>query len=205
MRLLGLETRLAPQDLPEEQFVLSEPILAAANVALAKSRACGGSLAADELAVAADSMVVVDGRILAKPADAAEARGMLADLRGRAHSVMTGVALRTVAGREWTATVETTVHMRAYGEDEVEQYVARGEPFDKAGGYAVQDRLFRPVECFEGCYLNVVGLPLCAVSSGLAALGVAVPEPPGDLRPPCRYCSAGDALVGIGDSSPSPR
>jgi predicted house-cleaning NTP pyrophosphatase (Maf/HAM1 superfamily) len=88
--------------------------------------------------------------------------------------------------------------MRAYTDAEVEAYIARGEPFDKAGGYAVQDQVFRPVERLEGCYLNVVGLPLCAVSRGLATLGVPVQEPPESFVPPCGYCRAGEQLVRIG-------
>jgi hypothetical protein len=74
--------------------------------------------------------------------------------------------------------------------------VARGEPFDKAGGYAVQDEVFRPVERLEGCYLNVVGLPVCAVAAGLRAVGVEVAELAAGT-PPCGYCRAGAPLVAI--------
>ena len=94
--------------------------------------------------------------------------------------------------------VTTEVFMRAYATDEVEAYIARGEPFDKAGGYAVQDEAFRPVERLEGCYLNVVGLPLCAVAAGLATLGVAVAAAE---RPPCGYCRAGAGLVSVRSAS----
>jgi predicted house-cleaning NTP pyrophosphatase (Maf/HAM1 superfamily) len=123
---------------------------------------------------------------------------MLEALRGRVHDVLTGVALRTSSGHAWGGVVATRVLMRAYADADVEAYVARGEPFDKAGGYAVQDTLFRPVERCEGCYLNVVGLPLCAVAAGLEAIGVAVPRGATEQRlPPCGYCARGAPLVSI--------
>jgi MAF protein len=148
--------------------------------------------APDEVVLGADTLVVADGATLGKPSTATEARAMLEQLRGRPHTVITGVALRANAGREWGAAVSTLVHMRGYADTEVERYVERGEPFDKAGGYAVQDAEFRPVERLEGCYLNVVGLPLCAVARGLEALGKRV-QGPRECVPPCDYCRAGSA------------
>ncbi len=156
---------------------------------MAKARAVEAH--AGEIVVAADTLVVIDGEILGKPANDAAARAMLARLHGRAHLVLTGVV---VARGEltWAGAVSTRVVMRGYTEAEVEVYIARGEPFDKAGGYAVQDEAFRPVEHLEGCYLNVVGLPLCAVAAGLAALGeIVAPGGP----PPCEYCTRGRPLV----------
>jgi septum formation protein len=87
--------------------------------------------------------------------------------------------------------------MRAYARSEIERYVERGEPYDKAGGYAVQDAEFSPVERLDGCYLNVVGLPLCAAARGLQTLGAAV-APASDWTPPCGYCAAGAPLVARG-------
>lgn len=119
---------------------------------------------------------------------------MLERLRGRAHQVLTGVVLRAT-DRVWAGVVDTRVVMRPYSPDEVEAYIGRGEPFDKAGGYAVQDDVFRPVDRLEGCYLNVVGLPLCAVASGLNALGIATQS----AGPPeCTYCRRGAALIRSG-------
>jgi MAF protein len=190
--LLGLDWRAAPSALDEDLFLLGDPFVSALNVALAKARTTTTDYA--DVVVAADTIVASDGQSLGKPADATTAAAMLLGLRGRAHEVLTGVALRTSDGREWGAVVSTRVIMRSYAETEIAAYVARGEPFDKAGGYAVQDTEFRPVERCEGCYLNVVGLPLCAVAAGLAALKVAV-EPA--RQPPCRYCVAGAPLVEI--------
>ena len=85
---------------------------------------------------------------------------------------------------------------REFTDREIEAYIERGEPFDKAGGYAIQDTVFRPVEEIVGCYLNVVGLPLCAVAAGLAALGVSVTAPAG-RTPPCEYCHRGATTVAV--------
>lgn len=194
--LLGLPVRLEPQDIPEEAHLLPDPPLGALSVALAKARACAAALRPGEVALAADTVVALDGRLLGKPADASDARAMLGALRARLHEVLTGVALHDGEGREWGAAVGTRVRMRAYTDAEVDAYVERGEPFDKAGAYAVQDRRFHPVERLEGCYLNVVGLPLCAVARGLETLaGYAAP---GGLLPPCRFCRDGERLVEIG-------
>ena len=212
--LLGLAWRAAPADVVEESYLLAEPLVGALNVALAKARAISGALQPDELALAADTLVVANGRVLGKPADAAEAATMLRSLRGRTHAVLTGVALLGGDGAAWGGVVSSQVSMRAYTAAEVAAYVARGEPFDKAGGYAVQDVVFRPVARVAGCYLNVVGLPVCAVQAGLEALGVALEPPrsssggPGSGRssssgsrsrqPPCHYCQAGAPRVAIG-------
>jgi MAF protein len=193
--LLGLRWRAAPQDVPEEQHLLDEPLIGALNVALAKARGVS-DLAEDEVTLAADTLVVSpEGSMLGKPASGAEARGMLQALRGRAHTVITGVVLRAWDGREWAAAVSTRVLMRPYAEREIERYVERGEPYDKAGGYAVQDAEFSPVHRLEGCYLNVVGLPLCAAARGLETLGARVTrlQP---WTPPCGYCTAGAEIVG---------
>jgi MAF protein len=176
--------------------LLGEPAVAAVNVALAKARAIEAE--PDEVVLTADTLVVCDSEVLAKPADAAEARQMLGKLRGRPHQVLSGVALGAAREVRWCGMVTTTVLMRDYAEAEVEEYIVRGEPFDKAGGYAVQDETFHPVERLEGCYLNVVGLPVCAVVAGLNALGIDV-TPAGP--PPCHYCRAGAGLVSIRSAS----
>ena len=140
------------------------------------------------LVLTADTTVLLDGRVLGKPQDAAEAAAMLRALRGRAHTVVTGVALAPArtnwatggttsddAGARLRSTaVATRVHMRAYGDEEIAGYVASGDPLDKAGAYGVQHPGFQPVARVAGCYLAVVGLPLCAVAALLADAGEAV-------------------------------
>lgn len=129
-----------------------------------------GLFASRPIVLGADTVVVLVDAILGKPADEAEARAMLAALRGRAHRVLTGVALAADGQIAWSTVVETTVWMRAYGADEVERYVRSGKPLDKAGAYGIQDADFHPVERIEGCFSNVVGLPICEVRRALTAL-----------------------------------
>jgi MAF protein len=193
--LLGLPGRLAPQSVDEDAYGLPDPFLAALNLAVTKARAATLK-EPTEVALGADTIVALEGQQLAKPRDAREARAMLDRLRARQHRVLTGVALRGHDGREWGAVVETSVHMRPYTDHELRAYVERGEPYDKAGGYAIQDLQFRPVERIVGCFLNVVGLPLCAVSRGLETLGLSPKAPNvGLLAPPCPFCELGRALL----------
>jgi MAF protein len=181
----------------EESYLLDEPLASALNVAAAKARHIAAP-SESEVVLAADTLVVADGRVLGKPSDDQEAMAMLRALRGRAHAVLSGVALVRADGATWGGVVSTAVVMRAYTDAEIEAYVARGEPFDKAGGYAVQDGLFRPVERVDGCYLNVVGLPLCAAARGLETLGLFVrTRARTEWIPPCGYCRAGAPLVAL--------
>jgi septum formation protein len=134
--------------------------------------------------------VVLDGVPLGKPADAAEARQMLVALRGRAHQVVTGVAVvRRGEDIALTGHACTDILMRDYGDDEIEAYIAGGDPLDKAGGYAIQHPGFRPVERIEGCYCNVVGLPLWTVRGLLArAVPALPPRRPDEAYERCTIC-----------------
>ncbi len=176
---LGLPFRIAPADLDEDAFAAafqgSFPDLVEA-LAVEKARA----VAAREpdfqgLILASDTTVILDGEMLSKPVDSAEAERMLRRLRGRAHQVATGVALYDSRNAHLTSGQRrTVVWMRDYSDAEIAAYVATGDPLDKAGGYAVQHALFHPVERVEGCYLTVVGLPLCLVTRLLRERGIAV-------------------------------
>jgi len=128
------------------------------------------------LIVAADTTVALGGAILGKPVDADDATAMLRRLRGQRHTVFTGITVCEAA----TALIETVVtatevDMRPYSDDEIARYVASSDPFDKAGSYAIQHAFFRPVERLEGCYANVMGLPLCTLHRLLAVHGVEAP------------------------------
>jgi len=162
-----------------------QPADAAIAVASAKARAAGG--AADTVVLAADTMVVVDHRVLGKPRDEADARAMLVALRGRTHLVVTGVVVRTVDS-EWTAAIESEVRMRAYSDEEVAAYVAAGGGRDKAGAYGIQDDPFLPVEAIQGCYCNVMGLPLWTAYRLLREAGCVAPRRPGEALSRCAVC-----------------
>ena len=163
-----VEERLAPGPLAE----------AVSRLALNKARAVAVRHTAG-IVLGADTVVAIDGVALGKPADAGDARAMLTRLCGREHEVITGVAVVDVrTGRAERVAVTSRVRMASYGEQDIDAYVSTGEPFDKAGGYAIQGAGGALVAGFDGSYSNVVGLPLAETARLLAAFGVAVSEPP---------------------------
>jgi len=147
------------------------------RLAEAKARAAAGQSAQalfDEprIIVGADTEVVVNGSVLGKPESEEDARAMLRLLSGRTHEVITGLAVMKIPGGQARTEVETTrVTFSALSEEEIAAYVATGEPFDKAGAYAIQGRAGRFVTRVEGCYFNVVGLPLARLWRILRELG----------------------------------
>jgi septum formation protein len=163
----------------------------AERLALDKARACPLSPDAEGegvMVLGADTIVVLDGMPLGKPESADEARRMLCSLRGRAHEVITGVAVVQAETRR-TGQATTLVHMRAYTDAEIEAYIATGDPFDKAGAYAIQHAGFAPVERIEGCYCNVMGLPLWTVRRLLAGIAPAlITRPPSEQYERCAGC-----------------
>jgi septum formation protein len=132
------------------------------------------------LVIAADTVVVVDGQILGKPRDEVDARDMLRRLGGRWHAVLTGLVV-IAPGVMSQDVVITRVLMRPLSDEEILAYVRSGDPLDKAGAYAIQNKDFDLVERVEGCPINVVGLPLCTLYRRLTALGIAVPVRPDRL------------------------
>ena len=137
--------------------------------------------------LAADTIVVHGGEMLGKPEDAAAARAMLQRLRGRMHRVITGVALIT-PGRERPSITHVTsrVRMRAYTDADIEDTITRGVPFDKAGGYGIQDPVLAPVAACEGCFCNVMGLPLWTATGLIRDAGIEVGT--GALPDRCYAC-----------------
>jgi septum formation protein len=126
----------------------------------------------DGVVLGADTLVVVDGQALGKPRDATEAVAMLQRLRGRWHEVITAIAAVDAAtGREAAEAVVTRVHMADYTDAEIAAYVATGEPLDKAGAYAIQERGGTLVTGVIGSYSNVVGLPVDETRRLLHSLG----------------------------------
>jgi septum formation protein len=129
---------------------------------LAEDKAFAVPILAGEMVLAADTVVVVDEHLLEKPRDLADARRMLSLLSGRNHEVLTGICLRS-EGRKIVDAASTRVHFMQLAADEIEEYVRSGEPMDKAGGYAIQGLASKFIDRIEGCYFNVVGLPMALV------------------------------------------
>jgi len=141
--------------------------LADAKAELVSARAVGPAII-----IAADTEVVLDGHVMGKPRTSEDARQMLTKLSGRTHSVLTGVTLVRLPDAERRSFVETThVHFAHIPDAEITKYLGTGEPFDKAGSYAIQGRAGRYVPRIEGCYFNIVGLPLARLCQALAELG----------------------------------
>jgi len=164
----------------DETIEALPPAEATRHLALRKARAVA-SRAGRGLVLGADTMVVVDGEPLGKPADARGARAMLRRLRGRWHEVVTGVAVVDAAsGREATTVVTSRVRMAAYPDSEIETYVASGAPFDKAGGYSIRDCGGALVDGLVGSYSNVVGLPLEATRRLLSDFGAPLTAAPAE-------------------------
>ena len=141
--------------------------LANAKAELVAARSVGPAIV-----VAADTVVVLEGQIFGKPRSTDDARHMLERLSGRTHSVVTAVSLIRLPDVEQRAFVETTlVHFDRLSANEITRYLATEEPHDKAGAYAIQGRAGRYIPRIEGCYYNVVGLPLARLLSELQELG----------------------------------
>ncbi len=192
MALLGLDYQVAAADVDERAAPGEAPAALAGRLSRAKALAVADGRAAG-LIIAADTIVVLDGAILGKPADAAEAGRMLRALRGRPHLVLTAIALaRRPDGACRSDLIETDVEMRPYSDAEIEAYIASGDPLDKAGAYAIQHAGFRPAARLAGCYANVVGFPLCHIYRALRRLGVGAARRPvagcrAALGYPCAY------------------
>ena len=167
---LGLTFTVRAADLDETMDPSRPPAAEVARLSAEKAAAvdAGGAVV-----VAADTVVVLDGRVLGKPSSEAEAVEMLRSLSGRPHQVMTGVTVRW-DGHAETDTVVTDVHFRPLSEREIAAYVATGEPMDKAGAYGIQGLASVFVDRLDGDYYNVMGLPLCRLCRMLRAAGVEI-------------------------------
>lgn len=163
------------------------PEAGALAVARAKALTVAGR-APRATVLAADTIVVLDGHALGKPADRADAHRMLAALRGRRHTVVTAVVVISPDRAEQSRVVTTSVAMRPWSQEEQATYVASGAPLDKAGAYGIQDQPFAPVATLEGCRCNVVGLPLWTVVELLESCGIAVPRRPASTLAACAAC-----------------
>ncbi len=178
---LGIEYTIIKPEIDEIRRDGESPTSYVQRLSVEKARAVAAQLTSPATILAADTTVILaadtigieeDGEILEKPADADDARRMLKRLRSRAHKVCTAATLLTTGEPPLcvTETEYTTVHMRDYTDAEIDAYIATGDPFDKAGSYAIQNDDFHPVERVEGSYTNVMGLSVESVRRALAAV-----------------------------------
>jgi MAF protein len=205
LSLGGWEFTVCAAEVDETPLPGEAPTAYVCRLAVAKARAAAVSSPCTDgnLFLAADTTVVDEqappgDKILGKPADAADARRMLRSLRGRVHQVYTALALyRPEDATMLTSLCCTAVLMRDYTDAEIEAYIESGDPLDKAGAYAIQHAGFHPVETLQGCYANVMGLPLCHLTCLLQTLDI---HPQVDLAQACQtelgyVCPVFDAVL----------
>ena len=171
---LGVDFDVHTADIDESQRPGESPDSLVQRLAREKVKAVAAQRP-NCIVLGADTVVVLDGQVLGKPVDAADATAMLRGLRGRDHQVLSAVyACDETHGLAAGALSETLVTMRAYEDAEIAAYVASGDPIDKAGAYAIQHREFAPAAAIDGCFSGVMGFPLADVAAVLRAVGVAV-------------------------------
>ena len=178
---LGIDFQVIKSDIDETQQADENPYDYVRRLSIEKAEAVAARLSEPALVLAADTVVILaadtigvteSGDVLGKPVNADDARVMLRRLRGRDHVVCTAITLFQLDSRQiLTELTRTTVTIRDYSEAEVDAYIATGDPFDKAGGYAIQHEGFHPVAQIDGSYSNVVGLPLETLKPMLERIG----------------------------------
>ncbi len=178
LTLLGVPFTVQAVEVDETPQSGEKPLDYVQRLARSKALQAAQKVAASAFILAADTTVAMEEAagtwtIFGKPADAQEAEEMLLRLRGRTHFVFTGLALlRNADGSLWEDVCISEVPIRDFSTAEMRAYIASGDPFDKAGAYAIQHAAFHPVENFSGCFANVMGLPLCHLARLLAGAGI---------------------------------
>lgn len=171
---VGLKFEVEPSNRPEYTLSKLKPRELAESLSFEKAVAVA-SKHKDAVVIAADSFVVFRGGIIGKPKTEEEAKGMLATLSGKSHSLVTGFTIiDTAAGKTLSNSVETRVHIKKLSLDEIDAYIRSGEPLDKAGAYEIQGLGSVIIDRIEGDFSNVVGLPLSALAEGLKEFGIQV-------------------------------
>lgn len=168
---MGVEFTVKTSKIDEKMDPFANPADEVARVSLAKAQAVRGTCHHDDIIIGADTIVVCDGLTMGKPRSESEAFSMLRRLSGRDHQVLTGL---TVLGGDRTEnlTVATTLRFRALSDAEIRNYIATGEPMDKAGAYGIQGLAAMFVVGLDGDYYNVMGLPVCTLAILLRRFGV---------------------------------
>jgi 23S rRNA (uracil1939-C5)-methyltransferase len=176
MDIMGLEFAVSPADIPEEPMPGETPVDMVRRLSKEKAEAIAAKLDSG-LVIGADSTVVFEGQAVGKPVDDDDARRMLRQLSGTTHHVSTGITVVDAeSGRSLSDAMTSQVTLRHLSEQEIETSIASGIPRDKAGAYAVQDTELRPASDWEGCYNNIVGLPVCRLLEMLIELGYQLPD-----------------------------
>lgn len=169
---VGLKFKIIPSQVDEDAIALAEPETYTRRLALAKAEDLARTYPGHWV-IGADTIVLVDDLILGKPKSGGDARSMLRRLSGRTHQVLTAYAVICRDRDHYFAqTVTTDVHFKRLTEGEIEWYIRSGEPFDKAGAYAIQGIGAFMVRGIRGSYTNVVGLPVCEVLEHLSEAGL---------------------------------
>lgn len=168
---MGLEFTVKASRIDEKMDPFAHPSDEVARISLAKAQAVVGSCNPEDIIISADTIVVCDGLMMGKPHSESEAFSMLRRLSGRDHQVMTGLTVLG-GGRTENLTVTTTLRFRALSDQEIRNYIATGEPMDKAGGYGIQGFASMFVVGLDGDYYNVMGLPICTLTVLLRRFGV---------------------------------
>lgn len=171
LRQVGCQFRILPSSAEENNAAEIPPSELVRAHAVAKAQDVARSTVEGDVVIGADTLVVLDGQVYGKPDNAAQACRMLGELSGRTHSVWSGIAVIR-DGVSLSDAVETKVTISPLTSAQIRRYVETGEPMDKAGAYAVQGIGAVFVERIDGCYFNVVGLPLQALSRLLSKVGV---------------------------------
>jgi len=172
LELARIPFRVAPADIPEEPLPGEEAVAHAMRLAEEKARVAAGREASGRWFIGADTIVVLNGKIIGKPLDAADAQAMLSKLSGQCHQVVTAYSvLDRQNGACVSRAVLTEVVFKKLSASEIQDYVATGCPLDKAGAYAIQGGAAHFVQEIRGSYTNVVGLPTCELYQTLQQMG----------------------------------
>ena len=167
LRLIGLPFVVRVADIDESMDPAADPAAEVARVSRKKAEAV--SRQPEDVVIAADTIVVLNGKVLGKPVDEAHAEAMLTALSGKDHQVMTGLTVMK-GSRALTYTEITDIHFRDLSQKEIRRYVATKDPLDKAGSYGIQGGAAIFVQWLKGDYYNVMGLPVCKLYEMLCAL-----------------------------------
>ncbi len=201
---LGIPYTILKPDIDETQHKGEAPLDYVQRLSREKAAEVAKRLTKPSTVLAADTVVILSadtmgidqqGVILGKPVDAADARNMLQRLRGRTHQVCTAMTLLVMSDGMLQTTTQITatdVLMRDYSDAEIDAYIVTGDPFDKAGSYAIQHPVFKPVAQLDGCYTNVVGLPMCTLQTMLVTINWSGIE----TQPICHCRNNYDGLFG---------